>query len=58
MIVTDMPTRYTVVCDDDLSRHVSKLARKYELTHEEVLRQLAELGLDELEKAHEEDPTV
>lgn len=45
-----MPTRYTVVCDDDLSRDVSKLARKYELTEEEVLRQLAELGLDELEQ--------
>lgn len=49
-----MPTRYTVVCDDDLSRDVSELARKYQLTEEEVLRQLAELGLDELQHQEED----
>lgn len=53
-----MPTRYTVVCDEDLSRDVSKLARKYKLTEEEVLRQLAELGLDEINTVEEEDAAV
>lgn len=45
----DMPTRYTVVCDDDLAREVDSLARKYELTEEEVLRQLIDVGIEELE---------
>lgn len=44
-----MPTRYTVVCDDDLARDVERLAREYELTEEEVLRQLVEAGFDKLE---------
>jgi predicted transcriptional regulator len=41
-----MPTRYTVVCDDDLARHVETLARENDLTEEEVLRQLIDVGLD------------
>jgi predicted transcriptional regulator len=44
-----MPTRYTVVCDDDLARDVEALAREYDLTEEEVLRQLIDVGLDELQ---------
>jgi predicted transcriptional regulator len=44
-----MPTRYTVVCDDDLARDVEELAREYDLTEEEVLRQLVDVGLGELE---------
>ncbi|QSG15532.1 CopG family transcriptional regulator [Halapricum desulfuricans] len=44
-----MPTRYTVVCDDDLSRAVERLAHENNLTEEEVLRQLLDLGLDALE---------
>jgi predicted transcriptional regulator len=44
-----MPTRYTVVCDDDLARDVQRLAREYDVTEEEVLRQLVEAGFDELE---------
>ncbi len=44
-----MPTRYTVVCDDDLSRAVERLAHENDLTEEEVLRQLLDLGLDALE---------
>jgi predicted transcriptional regulator len=44
-----MPTRYTVVCDDDLARDVEQLAREYDLTEEEVLRQLVEAGYEELE---------
>lgn len=47
-----MPTRYTVVCDDDLSRQVTRLAREYELTEEEVIRQLMDLGLAEIEEHH------
>jgi predicted transcriptional regulator len=45
-----MPTRFTVVCDDDLARDVKTLAREYGLTEEEVLRQLIDLGLDETEE--------
>jgi hypothetical protein len=42
-----MPTRYTLVCDDDTSRKVRALAQEYGVTEEEVLRQLVDLGLDE-----------
>jgi len=42
-----MPTRFTVVCDDDVASRVEDLARQYDLTEEEVLRQLVELGLEE-----------
>jgi predicted transcriptional regulator len=45
-----MPTRFTVVCDDDLAREVQRLAREYGLTEEEVLRQLIDLGLAETEE--------
>jgi predicted transcriptional regulator len=41
-----MPTRYTVVCDDNIARRVSRLAREHDLTEEEVLRQLVEVGLE------------
>ncbi|PSQ42327.1 CopG family transcriptional regulator [Halobacteriales archaeon SW_7_68_16] len=44
-----MPTRYTVVCDDDLARDVEELAREYDLTEEEVLRQLIDAGLNHVE---------
>ena len=43
-----MPTRFTVVCDDDLAREVESLAREYQLTEEEVLRQLIDLGIDKI----------
>lgn len=45
-----MATRYTVVCDDDISREVRALAQEYGLTEEAVLRQLIDLGLDALEE--------
>lgn len=45
-----MPTHYSVVCDDDQSREVRRLARENNLTEEEVLRQLVELGLESLEE--------
>ncbi|QLH81070.1 CopG family transcriptional regulator [Halosimplex pelagicum] len=45
-----MPTRYTVVCDDDRAREIEAIARQYDLTEEEVLRQLVDTGLDHLEE--------
>lgn len=45
-----MPTRFTVVCDDDLAREVELLAREFDLTEEEVLRQLIDLGMDEVDE--------
>ena len=44
-----MPTRYTVVCDEDLSQTVERLAHENDLTEEEVLGQLLDLGLETLE---------
>ncbi len=44
-----MPTRFTVVCDDDVAEQVGDLARQYDLTEEEVLRQLIELGLGDVD---------
>lgn len=43
-----MATRYTLVCDEDRARRIRAIAREYDLTEEEVLRQLVDLGLDEL----------
>jgi hypothetical protein len=43
-----MTSRFTLVCDDELARQVRALAREYGLTEEEVLRQLVDLGLEEL----------
>lgn len=41
-----MPTRYTVVCDDELAREIDSLARENGLSEAEVLRQLIDLGLE------------
>ena len=46
----NMATRFTVVCDDDLARDVELLAREFDLTEEEVLRQLIDLGMDEVDE--------
>ncbi len=46
-----MPTRFTVVCDDDCARAIEDLAQEYEITEEEVLRQLIDLGIEEIEEA-------
>jgi len=45
-----MPTRYTVVCDDTLAAEIDRLARENQLTEEEVIRQLVDLGLDRLDE--------
>lgn len=44
-----MPARFSVVLDDDRAREIEDLAREHDLTEEEVLRQLLELGLDALD---------
>lgn len=46
-----MPTRYTVVFGDDRTREIRRLAREYGLTEEEVLRQLVEVGIENLDEA-------
>lgn len=46
-----MPTRYTVVCDDDRARAIADLAQEYDITEEEVLRQLVDLGIDQIDGA-------
>ena len=45
-----MPTRFTVVCEDGRAREIRRLARKFDLTEEETLRQLVELGLENLDE--------
>jgi hypothetical protein len=44
-----MPTRYSVVFDDSRAREIRDLAREYDLTEEETLRQLVELGFEEID---------
>lgn len=44
-----MARRYAVVCDDDLGERIDALAREYELTEQEVLRQLLRQGLETTE---------
>jgi len=44
-----MATRYSVVCDDDLAEQVESLAREYDLTEEEVIRQLLNVGIEHIE---------
>lgn len=46
-----MPTRYSLVCDDELARQIRTLAREYDVTEEEVLRQLIDAGLDSVAAA-------
>lgn len=45
-----MPTRYSVVCDDDLAQEIHRLAQKNQVTEAEVIRQLAEVGLEHLDE--------
>jgi hypothetical protein len=45
-----MPTRFTVVCDDDLARDIRKLAGQNGLTEQEVLRQLLDVGVEVVEE--------
>ncbi|MFB6162047.1 MAG: CopG family transcriptional regulator [Halococcoides sp.] len=53
-----MPTRFTVVCDDDRARTITTLARRHDLTEEAVLRQLIDLGLESIDETDENHPTI
>ncbi len=41
--------RYTLVCDDETRRKVEGLAEEYDLTEQEVLAQLVDVGIEELD---------
>ena len=45
-----MSTRFAVRCDDDQARTVTRLASRYGITEEEVVKQLIDLGLESLEE--------
>ncbi|CCQ34534.1 CopG family protein [Halorhabdus tiamatea SARL4B] len=45
-----MPTRFSIVVDDDRAHDIEHLAHEHDLTEEEVLRQLLTLGLEALEE--------
>jgi len=40
----------SVRCDDAMASEISALARDYGITEREVVRQLVEIGLDEVER--------
>ncbi|WP_121820564.1 CopG family transcriptional regulator [Halostella salina] len=44
-----MVRQYSIVCEDDVTERVRSLAREYDLTEEEVLRQLIQRGLEQTE---------
>jgi hypothetical protein len=41
--------QYTLVCDDQTRREIEGLAEEYELTEQEVLSQLVDVGIQELD---------
>lgn len=45
-----MPTRFAIACDDDQAREVSRIASRYGITEEMVIRQLIDLGLESVEE--------
>jgi hypothetical protein len=45
-----MQREFSVVCDDGLAREIETLAREYDVSQEEVIRQLLDLGLEELDR--------
>lgn len=45
-----MVRQYSIVCEDDVTERVRSLAREYDLTEEEVLRQLIQRGLEQTER--------
>lgn len=40
----------SVHCDDAMAKQITTLARDYEITEREVVRQLVEIGLEETER--------
>ncbi|WP_135824611.1 CopG family transcriptional regulator [Halorussus ruber] len=43
-----MERRYSITCERDRAKRIESLAREYDLTTQEVLHQLIEVGLDEI----------
>lgn len=43
--------QYSLECDRQLARRIEGLASRYGLTEEEILRQLVEVGLEELDQS-------
>ena len=41
--------RYTLVCDDDTGRRIQGLADEYDLTEQEVLSQIVDVGMAQLD---------
>ncbi|WP_435333900.1 CopG family transcriptional regulator [Haloarchaeobius sp. TZWWS8] len=44
-----MTKRYSVVCEDEVSAEIDRLAHEFELTEQAVLRQLIARGLEQCE---------
>ena len=44
-----MERRYSIACERDRAKRIESLAREYDLTTQEVLQQLIEVGLEEIE---------
>lgn len=44
-----MPRRLSLLADEGLAKRVDALAEEYDLPRQEVLRQVIEVGLEELE---------
>jgi predicted DNA-binding protein len=44
-----MERRYSITCERDRVKRIESLAREYDLTTQEVLQQLIEVGLEEIE---------
>lgn len=44
--------RYTLVCEETTAREIEGLATRYDLTEQEVLAQLIDVGLEEIRERH------
>ncbi|NHN60164.1 MULTISPECIES: CopG family transcriptional regulator [Halorussus] len=44
-----MERRYSITCERERAKRIETLAREYDLTTQEVLDQLIEVGLEEIE---------
>ncbi|WP_128476591.1 CopG family transcriptional regulator [Halorussus pelagicus] len=44
-----MESRYSITFERDRAKRIETLAREYDLTTQEVLQQLIEVGLEEIE---------
>lgn len=44
-----MKRRYSIPCERDRAKRIEELAREYDLTTQEVLQQLIEVGLEAIE---------